>query len=229
MRFDPLPASLKEVDDIVSLWTKAQRTDGLPVRLVGAAASESAFKSAAAGHRILHLATHGFFLGNRCASALDPSTLSSGTSKIVRENPLLLSGLILAGANRRNEVSTDLDDGVLTAEEVAAMNLSGVEWTVLSGCDTGVGEVRAGEGVFGLRRAFQVAGAKSVIMSLWPVEDETTRRWMSLLYEGRLTKKLSTADAVNEASLVLLHRQRARGLSPHPFHWTGFVAAGDGR
>lgn len=229
MRFDPLPASLKEVDEVVSLWNKAHQTDGVPVRLVGTAASESAFKSAAAGHRILHLATHGFFLGSRCGSALSPSTSSSGTSKVARENPLLLSGLILAGANRRNEASTDQDDGVLTAEEVAALNLSGVEWAVLSGCDTGVGEVRAGEGVFGLRRAFQVAGAKSVIMSLWPVEDQTTSRWMSKLYEGRLMKKLATTDAVNEASLALLHGQRAKGLSTHPFYWTGFVAAGDWR
>ena len=118
---------------------------------------------------------------------------------------------------------------MLTAEEVAALNLSGVEWAVLSGCDTGVGEVRAGEGVFGLRRAFQVAGAKSVIMSLWPVEDQTTSRWMSKLYEGRLMKKLATTDAVNEASLALLHGQRAKGLSAHPFYWTGFVAAGDWR
>ena len=86
-----------EVDEVVSLWNKAQRTDDVPVRLVGTAASESAFKSAAAGHRILHLATHGFFLGSRCGSALSPSTSSSGTSKIARENPLLLSGLILAG------------------------------------------------------------------------------------------------------------------------------------
>ena len=68
---------------------------------------------------------------------------------------------------------------MLTAEEVAALNLNGVEWAVLSGCDTGVGEVRAGEGVFGLRRAFQVAGARTVIMSLWPVEDQATVRWMT--------------------------------------------------
>ena len=229
MRFDPLPASLKEVDEVVSVWNKAGRTGEVSVRLVGTAATESAFKSAAAGHRILHLATHGFFLGSRCGSAISPSPSSSGTSKIARENPLLLSGLILAGANRRNDASPNQEDGVLTAEEVAALNLSGVEWAVLSGCDTGVGEVRAGEGVFGLRRAFQVAGVRTVIMSLWPVEDETTSRWMSRLYEGRLMKTLPTADAVNEASLALLRQQRTRGLSTHPFHWTGFVAAGDWR
>ena len=78
---------------------------------------------------------------------------------------------------------------MLTAEEVAALDLSGVEWAVLSGCDTGVGEVRAGEGVFGLRRAFQVAGVQTVIMSLWPVEDQATRQWMTTLYDSRFVKK----------------------------------------
>ena len=118
---------------------------------------------------------------------------------------------------------------MLTAEEVAALNLTGVDWAVLSGCDTGVGELRVGEGVFGLRRAFQVAGAKTVIMSLWPVEDQTTRQWMSKLYEGRLLKKLSTADAMREASLVVLRQRRTKGLSTHPFQWAAFVAAGDWR
>ena len=118
---------------------------------------------------------------------------------------------------------------MLTAEEVAALNLNGVEWAVLSGCDTGVGEVRAGEGVFGLRRAFQVAGARTVIMSLWPVEDQATVRWMTALYEGRFMKKLSTVDAVREAGLAVLRERRATGLSAHPFYWAAFVGAGDWR
>jgi CHAT domain-containing protein len=100
---------------------------------------------------------------------------------------------------------------------------------VLSGCDTGVGEVKVGEGVFGLRRAFQVAGARTVIMSLWSVEDQVTRQWMRQLYAGRLIKDLSTADAVREASLAVLRQRRAKGLSAHPFHWAAFVAAGDWR
>jgi CHAT domain-containing protein len=140
-----------------------------------------------------------------------------------------LSGLILAGANQRNVTAPDQEDGVLTAEEVAALNLSGVEWAVLSGCDTGVGEVRAGEGVFGLQRALHVAGARTVIMSLWPVEDQATRQWMTALYRGRLMKGLTTADATREASLAVLRQRRARGLSAHPFYWAAFVAAGDWR
>jgi CHAT domain-containing protein/tetratricopeptide (TPR) repeat protein len=245
IRFDPLPASEKEVEDVVTLWNKAGRarleanqllaSDLSPldaVRLTGVAASESAFKAGAPGHRVLHLATHGFFLGGRCASALDPSvksTYAGASAKVTKENPLLLSGLVLAGANHRNRALPDQEDGVLTAEEVAALNLSGVEWAVLSGCDTGAGEIRGGEGVLGLRRAFQEAGAKTVIMSLWPVEDEATRQWMTALYQGRLIKKLSTADAVREASLAVLRPRRAKGLNAHPFYWGGFVAAGDWR
>ena len=89
--------------------------------------------------------------------------------------PLRLSGLAFAGANRRATVRTSDDDGILTAEEVAALNLEGVEWAVLSACDTGRGRIQDGEGVFGLRRAFQVAGVHTVIMSLWSVEDDATR------------------------------------------------------
>jgi len=112
---------------------------------------------------------------------------------------------------------------------VASLDLSGTEWAVLSACDTGVGEIKAGEGVFGLRRAFQVAGARTVIMSLWSVDDQSTRAWMRALYEGRFQRHLSTADAVHQASLTVLRDRRARGLSTHPFFWAAFVAAGDWR
>jgi len=109
------------------------------------------------------------------------------------------------------------------------LNLEGVEWAVLSACDTGLGEVRVGEGVFGLRRAFQVAGVRTVIMSLWSVEDQATLEWMRALYVDRLQKKLSTAEAVRDASLTVLRARRARGESTHPFYWGAFVAAGDWR
>jgi len=112
---------------------------------------------------------------------------------------------------------------------ISSLDLTGVEWAVLSGCDTGVGEIRAGEGVFGLRRAFQIAGAKTVIMSLWAVEDQTTRRWMTTLYENRLVKGMGTADAVREAGLAALRQRRAEGVSSHPVYWAAFVAAGDWR
>ena len=105
--------------------------------------------------------------------------------------------------------------------------VSGVDWAVLSACDSGVGESISGEGVFGFRRAFRVAGARTVIMSLWPVDDESTRDWMEVLYHHRFTEASSTIDAVHQASLDLLNQRRAAGLSTHPFYWAGFVAAGD--
>ena len=100
---------------------------------------------------------------------------------------------------------------------------------MLSACETGVGEVKAGEGVFGLRRAFQVAGVKTLLMSLWSVEDESAREWVRRLYEARLVKHLSTAEAVREASLEMLRERRAKGESTHPFYWGALVAAGDWR
>jgi tetratricopeptide (TPR) repeat protein len=235
IRFGSLPASEQEVDDVVAVWRKARGQSAL--RLAGSAAGESAFKDKSPGRRVLHLATHGFFLDGQCPSALESSRGIGGLSPahgperpaLDGENPLLLSGLALAGANHRAAANPEEDDGILTAEEIAAMDLSGVEWAVLSACDTGVGKVRAGEGVFGLRRAFQVAGAGTLIMSLWSVEDEATRQWMNALYKGRLSKDLDTAEAVREASLTVLRERREKNLGTHPFYWAGFVAAGDWR
>ena len=240
LRFEPLPASRREAENVAALWRNLgsdAAADPSAQLLTGRAADEPAFKRLGPGRRVLHLATHGFFLGGECASALDGSRGVGGLSTRKRpmashaspENPLLLSGLVLAGANRRAAAGPDEDDGILTSEEVAAMDLEGVEWAVLSACDTGLGELRAGEGVFGLRRAFQGAGVRTVIMSLWSVEDQATRVWMRALYEARLKQKLDTADAVRHASLTMLRDRRARGQSTHPFYWASFVAAGDWR
>ena len=236
MQFEELSASARETDDVAALW---QRSGGMlrgarssaAVQLTGTAASESAFKLQAAGKRVLHLATHGFFLGGNCVSALEASRKpgEEGLFSPTGENPLLLSGFALAGANQRQAAGPGEEDGILTAEEIATLDLSGVEWAVLSACDTGVGEVRAGEGVLGLRRAFQIAGARTLIMSLWPVEDQVTRDWMRRLYRARLVLGLATIDAVHQANLGTLRQRRAREQSTHPFYWAGFVAAGDWR
>ena len=231
VRFVPLPAASSEVEEIAGLWTArtADKSPASVVRLTGPAASESAFKEQAAGHRVLHFGTHGFFLGGECGAS------SSGTRGVhaqvdgaAIDNPLLLSGLALAGANCRDASDAEQDDGMLMASEIAAMDLGGVEWAVLAACDTGAGELRAGEGVFGLRRAFETAGAHTTIMSLWPVGDQFTREWMVELYRGRLAEGLATDAAVHAATLRLLERARSRG-NAHPFYWAGFVAAGDWR
>jgi len=239
IHFSALPGSTREVAEIAGLWLRPNGERSVETatvdELTGPGASEAAFKRDAPGHRTLHLATHGFFLSGRCASALDASrgvaglvTADAATLQpVVGENPLLLSGLALAGANHRDAAGPDEEDGILSAEEIAALDLSGVEWAVLSACDTGVGEIRSGEGVFGLRRAFQVAGVKSLIMSLWSVGDDSTRSWMKALYEGRLESNLDTAAAVRHAGLEVLNDRRKRKMSTHPFYWAGFVAAGD--
>ena len=140
---------------------------------------------------------------------------------------LLLSGLALAGANLRATTKPNEEDGILTAQEVASLDLSSVEWVVLSACDTGLGRMQAGEGVLGLRRAFQIAGAATVIMSLWEVEDRAARQWMNALYAARLKGHAGTADAVRQAGLTVLRERRAQARSTHPYYWAAFVAAGD--
>jgi CHAT domain-containing protein len=232
LRFQPLPDTIAEVQEISRFWS-ARRNSEPATLLVGSEARETTFKQSAHNYRVLHLATHGFFLNDRCSVTTATGTRGVGGLVVPgshsAENPLLLSGLAFSGANRRASAAPDGDDGILTAEEVAALDLSAVEWAVLSACDTGVGEITAGEGVFGLRRAFQIAGARSVIMSLWSVEDRSARAWMSALYEGRFERNRSTADAAHEASLAGLRDRRSQGLSTHPFYWAAFVAAGDWR
>jgi CHAT domain-containing protein/tetratricopeptide (TPR) repeat protein len=219
LRFDRLVAAGKEAEEVESLWrsgngTKRDEAGGQALTLTGPAATEDAFKAQAPGRRILHVATHAFSMQERCGAAGD--------------NLLHLSGLALAGANQRQQVPLDgtEEDGILTAEEIASLDLSGVEWAVLSACATGAGPVRSGEGVPGLRRAFEIAGVSTVIMSLWDVEDSAARAWMRRLYEGRLAG-LSTAAAVRQASLDQLESQRRNGRTTHPFFWGAFIAAGD--
>jgi CHAT domain-containing protein len=147
-----------------------------------------------------------------------------------RENPLRLAGLVLAGANRREGSAPGHDDGILTAEEISALDLRGVSWAVLSACDTGLGDLRAGEGVFGLRRAFRLAGAQTVIMSLWSVEDAATRDWMRDLYATQgATRSLGAAEAIASASRARIAARRASGETVHPFYWAGFVSTESSR
>jgi tetratricopeptide (TPR) repeat protein len=242
-----LPESAGEASDVALLFERHEKPATL---LVGAAASEERFKREAPGKRVLHLATHGFFLQGGCASALaigrgigtlkeereSPGVVTAEsaaprpppTSPVVGENPLLLSGLALAGANRGSEAGNEGEDGILTAEEIAALDLRGVEIASLSACDTGLGTVEVGEGVFGLRRALEIAGVRTVLMSLWPVPDAESREWMTRFYESRLDGA-SITDAGRGASLAMLKRLREEGRPTHPYLWAGFVAAGDWR
>ncbi len=216
----------------------ADRPDGGDpvVVLSGPEASEANLRGAASGKRVLHLATHAFSVPSRC----DGVASSEGTAAIPGESPvgrlkagtaLRVSGLALSGANRRGQPVSGAgsdDDGLLTGEEIASLDLSEVEWVVLSGCQTGIGLARAGEGILGLRRSFQIAGARTLVLSLWPVSDNDTRDWMAALY-GQRARGKSTADAVRESSLRIVRGRRQAGVTTHPFFWGAFVAAGDWR
>lgn len=220
LQFEPLPAARGEGDDVRNALAQAHIDATL---LASSAASESAMKSAAGGHDILHVASHGFALNPTCAAgAPDPASST-------RLSPLLFAGLALAGANRRQLAAPDDEDGILTAEEIAALPMRDGAWVVLSGCETAVGGVRPAEGVMGLRRAFAVSGASTVVMSLWRVQDVYARRWMSALYRARFHDGLDTAEAVRAASQSVLAQLRASGQSTTPARWGAFVATGDWR
>jgi CHAT domain-containing protein/tetratricopeptide (TPR) repeat protein len=232
LRFDPLPHTEAEVRDIVALWRRAAGA-GDAIERLGPAATEAAFKRLAPGRRVLHVATHGFALGADpgppapAAGTRAVGAVVSGTAAPVRRGAALLPGLALAGANQAPAPGGE--DGFLTAEEITALDLTGVEWAVLSACETGLAEPDAVEAVQGLQRAFRRAGLRTAIVSLWAVDDEATRAWMTRLYTARLLEWRDTAESVRAASRGLLRDRRARGLDTHPFHWAAFVAQGDWR
>jgi tetratricopeptide (TPR) repeat protein len=211
----PLPQVAAELDAIAALW-QVQASQPSPQRLDRGAATREAVRAALPGGGILHLATHGLAFAPECR----PQARS----------------VLLGGASGREAFPALAMDGggerglsLLGADEIAALDLSGTAWAVLSACETGLGSDVAGEGVFGLRRAFRIAGARSVIMSLWPVQDAATAEWMAALYRARLVDGASTIDSVASAQRELLAARRARGESDHPYYWAGFVSAGDWR
>jgi tetratricopeptide (TPR) repeat protein len=225
MTVSPLPGTRQEVELIASRWDQSTREHA--VVLLGREASEDKFKSEAPGQRVIHLATHGYFLEGKCQSELRRTDIELDIG-FVGENPLLLSGLFFAGANLHGDSSDSLgtDDGILTAYEVSAMDLKGTELVVLSACETGLGKVEEGEGVYGLRRAFQMAGARTVVSALWPISDEATAEMMGHLYER---KGESIPETMRRIQLDRIKELRQSGQPDHPFTWAGFIAMGDWR
>jgi CHAT domain-containing protein len=211
------------VDDLLDIWSRThpRATPGsaeAALGLLGRDATAESFVRLAHGRRFVHVATHGFMLDAACAE-------DAGAMPPV--NPLLSSGLAFAGANLR--AGRTAADGLLTADRIAGLDLSGSQWVVLSACNSGVGSVVTNEGVLGLRRALQIAGAGTVIMSLWPVDDAATRRWMRALYHARWVDRLGTDACVREASRAFLEEQRRHGEPTDPSLWGAFVAVGDWR
>jgi CHAT domain-containing protein/lipopolysaccharide biosynthesis regulator YciM len=214
--FAPLEGTAQEARSIHSLFPEA-------TVLTGVHASVAALKQAEAPS-ILHIATHGFFLEDQqissrtSAKAGANGTLAAPTS-LQLENPLVRSGLALAGANLHK---TEEDSGILTALQASNLDLWGTKLVTLSACDTGVGEVKTGEGVYGLRRAFVLAGAETLVMSLWPVSDYVTREMMTSYYSG-LKHGLGRGEALRQAQLAMLKRKGRE----HPFYWASFIQSGE--
>jgi CHAT domain-containing protein/Tfp pilus assembly protein PilF len=223
MHFQPLPGTAQEGE-------RLQKLLRLPKSAVlsGAQANEGALKSVS-GPRLLHIATHGFFLADQPEQAtnssrawVDPQA-EGGLRPLLtnRENPLLRSGLALAGAN---VLESGSEDGVLTALEVSGLDLWGTQLVVLSACETGIGDVANGEGVYGLRRALVLAGSRAQVMSLWSVDDAATRDLMLGLYR-RLLKK----EALSEALRGVQRKMLAGKKQNHPYYWAAFFPSGESR
>ncbi len=257
-----LPGTSVEAESVAALFP-ASGSETAPARLTGDRASEKAVARLAPRSRYIHLATHGFFASPNVASIwnFDPreqrmfdDDLSSGLerSTVAGRNPLLLSGVVLAGANlppAQDELGLPTgDDGILTAEEVASLDLRETELVTLSACETGLGDVAAGEGVFGLQRAFQQAGARCVLASLWKVDDEATQALMTEFYRNLWQKKLGKPAALRAAKLKMIRDYnpasgQVRGLKLvvrrppgekrptrlPPFYWAAFQLSGDWR
>jgi CHAT domain-containing protein/Tfp pilus assembly protein PilF len=214
-----LPYMEQESKDIKKILSK----NNIPVDLyMGAKGNKESFKNLGGKKKnVIHLSTHGFFLGDKKKNYEERERLARlGGGPKVFENPLMRSALVLAGCNNawKGKPVTGVENGILFADDVAGMDLVGAQLVVLSACETGLGEVNNSEGVFGLQRAFKLAGAETLIMSLWGVNDQATSELMKSFYEKWLSGK-SKQEAFKEAQREL----RARPEYSSPFYWAAFV------
>jgi len=228
-KFTPLDGTVAEGHAIQALFKLNEHQMFLDIK-----ASEENLLALKSPWR-LHIATHGFFMKDQedikqlMGQELFMSTGSERRLSLGQfENPLLRSGLALAGANTigQKQDSTQTYDGIATAYEISGMNLQGTDLVVLSACETGLGEVQNGEGVFGLRRAFQLAGAQTVVMSLWKVPDNETKELMIDFYT-RLKNGEGKSQALRNAQLGMMKKQREKYGSAHPYFWGAFICAGN--
>jgi len=236
LQWNMLPGTVAEVDAISVSFGK----NNIPVTLLkGLDGQEAKVRNGFGNARYIHLATHGFFLGDECGLAEEargiggvrPGTQGAAvvpvqTTSVRKENPLLLSGLALAGANNawRGGAGGGDNDGYLLAIEVANLDLEGVELVTLSACQTGLGEIRRGEGVFGLKRSFMIAGAEALVMSLWSVPDKETKDLMVDFY-NRILGGAPKRESFRQSQLNLM-KSGPGGSYRHPYFWAAFQYIG---
>jgi CHAT domain-containing protein len=211
-----LPGTKVEIDGV----SKLLKTAGYQVNQVMQKEASEKNVKAVKGPALVHIATHGYFLQD--ADEGEGSVFGVHAEN-ASNNPLLRSGLILAGAGKTiTGAGTDItsnDNGVLTAYEAMNLNLEGTNLVILSACETGLGDVKSGEGVYGLQRAFQVAGADALIMSLWKVDDAATQQLMTNFYTNWL-KLGNKQKAFKQAQLQLMTKYK------EPYYWGAFVMMG---
>ena len=196
-----LSGTAQEADRIAAQFTQEVRN------LQGPDATEASLKQADRP-RFLHIATHGFFES------------TNSTEDVPTDNPLLRSGLVLSGVNV-GESGTE-EDGIVSALEVSSLNLLGTKLAVLSACETGLGDLSVGEGVYGLRRALVLAGSESQLISLWRVQDDTTRDLMVQYYQ-HLLSGMGRSEALRQTQLAMLEDE----ATAHPYYWAAFINSGD--
>jgi CHAT domain-containing protein/Tfp pilus assembly protein PilF len=249
-----LPGTASELAQIAGLARKALKTE--PVVLKGDGAGIAQVSAELPKVRFAHLATHGFFADLKFRSAFQVDEKQFEHFGLERKtagarSPLVLSGLVLSGANRPDTPQR----GILTAEAIVSQRLEDLELAVLSACETGLGETAGGEGVYGLQRAFHVAGARNVIASLWRVDDDATAALMVVFYHKLWLEKLAPLQALREAQLhIYRHPEEIKGLAAlrsidfnakdlpkvtptplakdaraHTSQWAAFVLSGTGK
>jgi CHAT domain-containing protein len=257
LEFKYLPGTKEEMEAIDQLYRR-NFPGHEPHVLAGLEATEQAFRDKAPRHRWVHLATHGYFIPPPETDRTKPvEDLLGAKQEMHSSHPGLWSGIALSGANGRRETDPSpagategkppRDDGKLTALEVEGLDLMDVDLIVLSACQTALGRLTQGEGMLGLQRAFQLAGAKTAVTSLWTVDDTATRVLMTEFYKNLWGKKLPKLEALRQAQLLMLREydpsQRkliSRGLDipetetvshkrGSPYYWAAFVMSGDWR
>jgi len=232
--FQRLPGTKEEVEAIQDLLGKDQAE-----LYTGKKALEEVLRKRATPS-ILHLATHGFFLSDLDLSDLIDDRSDRGIviahkpkkrpkkAKAKIENPLLRSGIALAGANNAlKSGDKEKTDGIVTAEKILGLRLRGTDMVVLSACETGMGEVKTGEGVFGLRRAFTQAGTRSLVMSMWSVPDKETKELMIEFYKNIQSGKTNRCQALRAAALKEMKIVKKRYGHRNPLFWGGFLFLGE--
>ncbi|MBX3692294.1 CHAT domain-containing protein [Dokdonella sp.] len=223
-RREVLPGARREVERVQALVEV--HTAAPMLALLGEAATESAFRRAAPQAAILHLATHGSDGSGRDCVAGTRGVSLAGDPATAADSAAVATALVLAAHAR---VPDAADDGLLGYLEIAALDLRGVRWAVLAACTTAAGAMRHYEGLDGLARAFRIAGARTVFVSLWPVDDGATATWSEALYAARLGARADVPHALRDAQRKVIATRKAAGRSMHPFYWAGFIALGDWR